>query len=107
MKLSIGVTGAAYPILSNRAHSETIVLLRGRRQRIGSLLSNLSPSLVSGSEIVWRKEKSPNGKRSSVWDGRRQKNAAATAEYKGKTYYFCCNACKAKFQQAPEQYLKT
>ncbi|HEX9274388.1 MAG TPA: YHS domain-containing protein, partial [Candidatus Binatia bacterium] len=75
--------------------------------RIGSLLSNLSPSLVSGSEIVWRKEKSPNGKRSSVWDGRRQKNAAATAEYKGKTYYFCCNACKAKFQQAPEQYLKT
>ena len=34
-----------------------------------------------------------------------EKNAAATAEYRGKTFYFCCNACKAKFDKAPEQYL--
>ena len=31
-----------------------------------------------------------------------EKNAAATAEYKGKAFY--CNACKAKFDKAPEQY---
>ena len=36
-----------------------------------------------------------------------EKNAAATAEYKGTTFYFCCNGCKVKFQQVPEQYLKT
>jgi Cu+-exporting ATPase len=36
-----------------------------------------------------------------------EKNAAATAECKGKTFYFCCNGCKLKFQQAPEQFLKT
>jgi Cu+-exporting ATPase len=36
-----------------------------------------------------------------------EKNAVGTAEYKGKTYYFCCDACKVKFQQVPEQFLKT
>jgi YHS domain-containing protein len=36
-----------------------------------------------------------------------EKNAAATAEYQGKTFYFCCNGCKAKFDKSPQQYLKT
>jgi YHS domain-containing protein len=27
-------------------------------------------------------------------------------EYKGKTYYFCCEGCKAKFVENPEKYLQ-
>lgn len=30
--------------------------------------------------------------------------AAARAEYKGKTYYFCCPACQATFDKHPEKY---
>ncbi len=26
-------------------------------------------------------------------------------EYKGKTYYFCCGGCDAKFKENPEKYL--
>ena len=33
-------------------------------------------------------------------------SAAATSEYKGKTYYFCAQGCKEKFDQSPEKYLK-
>jgi len=32
--------------------------------------------------------------------------AAATSEYNGKTYYFCAQVCKERFDQNPEQYLK-
>ena len=28
------------------------------------------------------------------------------SEYKGKTYYFCCEDCKAKFDKDPEKYVK-
>ena len=28
------------------------------------------------------------------------------AEYKGKTYYFCCNECPDKFVKNPEKYVK-
>jgi len=28
------------------------------------------------------------------------------AEYKGKTYYFCCEKCKAAFEKDPEKYLQ-
>ncbi len=31
---------------------------------------------------------------------------AKTATYKGKTYYFCSDACKEKFEKTPEQYIK-
>jgi len=31
--------------------------------------------------------------------------AAATSAYKGKTYYFCAQSCKEKFDQSPEKYL--
>jgi YHS domain-containing protein len=34
-----------------------------------------------------------------------EKNAAATAAHKGKTYYFCAPACKTTFQKAPEKYV--
>ena len=34
------------------------------------------------------------------------KTAAATAEYKGQTYYFCAPGCKATFEQDPEKYVK-
>ncbi len=32
-------------------------------------------------------------------------NAAASAEYKGKKYYFCAVGCKKVFDQNPEKYL--
>ena len=32
-------------------------------------------------------------------------NAAATSEYKGQTYYFCSQGCKAAFDKAPEKYV--
>jgi YHS domain-containing protein len=35
-----------------------------------------------------------------------EKSAAATSEYEGKTYYFCCRACKTKFDQNPKQFAK-
>lgn len=35
-----------------------------------------------------------------------EKKAAATYEYKGKTYYFCAVGCKEKFAQAPEKFVK-
>ncbi|MEO6197366.1 MAG: YHS domain-containing protein [Dehalococcoidia bacterium] len=30
--------------------------------------------------------------------------AAATSEYKGKTYYFCAKGCKKEFDSSPEKY---
>jgi len=35
-----------------------------------------------------------------------EKKAAATSEYKGKTYYFCAKICKEKFDLEPEKYIK-
>lgn len=35
-----------------------------------------------------------------------EKKAAATSEYKGKTYYFCARGCKVAFDKDPEKYLK-
>jgi YHS domain-containing protein len=35
-----------------------------------------------------------------------EKKAAGTAEYDGKTYYFCSSVCKAKFEKSPRQYAK-
>src|SRR5436190_1067507 len=32
--------------------------------------------------------------------------AGATAEHGGKTYYFCCKHCAAKFEAEPEKYLQ-
>jgi Cu+-exporting ATPase len=32
-------------------------------------------------------------------------SAAATSEYKGKTYYFCATSCKERFDQSPEKYI--
>lgn len=31
---------------------------------------------------------------------------APKSVYKGKTYYFCCKDCKAKFDKNPEKYIK-
>jgi len=33
------------------------------------------------------------------------KDAKHTYEYKGKTYYFCCDSCKKSFSKKPEKYL--
>lgn len=30
---------------------------------------------------------------------------AVTANYKGKTYYFCCDECKEEFLEAPEEFI--
>ena len=35
-----------------------------------------------------------------------EKSAAATYEYKGKTYFFCAPGCKASFVKEPEKYLQ-
>jgi len=35
-----------------------------------------------------------------------EKKAAAKADYKGKTYYFCATGCKKAFLDNPEKYLK-
>ena len=32
--------------------------------------------------------------------------APAKAEHQGKTYYFCSDECKTKFQQEPDRYTK-
>ena len=34
-----------------------------------------------------------------------EKNAPATSEYNGKTYYFCAVGCKKAFDEDPEKYL--
>lgn len=33
-----------------------------------------------------------------------EKSAVATAVYKGKTYYFCAEACKRAFEKNPEKH---
>ncbi len=33
--------------------------------------------------------------------------AAGQSEFQGKTYYFCCDACKAKFDREPEKFAGT
>ncbi len=35
-----------------------------------------------------------------------EEKAAATSEYKGKTYYFCAPGCKAAFDKEPKKYLE-
>jgi YHS domain-containing protein len=32
--------------------------------------------------------------------------AADSSEYNGKTYYFCSNGCKARFDANPAQFVK-
>jgi YHS domain-containing protein len=31
---------------------------------------------------------------------------AVSAEYEGKTYYFCCNGCKGAFERSPDYHLE-
>jgi YHS domain-containing protein len=35
-----------------------------------------------------------------------ENSAAATYQYKDKTYYFCSRGCQAAFAKEPEKYLK-
>jgi YHS domain-containing protein len=35
-----------------------------------------------------------------------EKDAAATSQHHGQTYYFCSEGCKNKFDQNPQQYVK-
>jgi Cu+-exporting ATPase len=32
--------------------------------------------------------------------------AAASSEHAGQRYYFCCQACKTKFDNNPEEYVR-
>jgi Cu+-exporting ATPase len=32
--------------------------------------------------------------------------AAASMNYQGQTYYFCCQGCQGQFEKDPEAYLK-
>lgn len=34
----------------------------------------------------------------------KEEGARFTSEYQGKTYYFCCLACKQEFDKSPEEY---
>lgn len=36
-----------------------------------------------------------------------EKDAKVKYNYKGKTYYFCCEMCKDKFTENPEKYSAT
>jgi len=36
-----------------------------------------------------------------------EKTARWKSEHKGKTYYFCSNPCKVRFEKEPEKYAKT
>jgi YHS domain-containing protein len=33
-----------------------------------------------------------------------EKTAAATSQYKGRTYYFCAAVCKERFDRSPQSY---
>lgn len=33
-----------------------------------------------------------------------EQRAVAKADYQGKTYFFCSDACKARFEKAPQRY---
>jgi len=33
-----------------------------------------------------------------------EKTAAGRSEFQGKTYYFCAQVCKQRFDQSPQQY---
>ncbi|MEM3730612.1 MAG: YHS domain-containing protein [Candidatus Bathyarchaeia archaeon] len=35
-----------------------------------------------------------------------EKTAKFKADYKGKTYYFCSQMCKANFEKNPSKYIK-
>ena len=35
-----------------------------------------------------------------------ESKAAAKSDYNGKTYYFCCAGCKARFDRNPQDYVK-
>jgi len=35
-----------------------------------------------------------------------EKKARGTSTVKGKTYYFCSKACKKKFDESPEKFVK-
>ena len=35
-----------------------------------------------------------------------EQQAAATAEYQGKTYYFCSPGCKKAFEKEPQKYVQ-
>lgn len=35
-----------------------------------------------------------------------EKEAAATSEYQGNTYYFCAPGCKRAFDAEPDKYLE-
>lgn len=35
-----------------------------------------------------------------------KEGAGASAEYKGKTYYFCSEACKEAFEHAPGRFVR-
>ncbi len=36
-----------------------------------------------------------------------ERKAGGTAVYQGKTYFFCGESCKSKFQKEPERYTGT
>lgn len=33
-----------------------------------------------------------------------ESEAAGQSDYQGRTYYFCSNSCKEKFDESPEDY---
>lgn len=35
-----------------------------------------------------------------------EEDAAATSEYEGETYYFCCEPCREQFEEDPEKYVQ-
>lgn len=36
-----------------------------------------------------------------------KQQAAGSSNYQGETFYFCSQACKERFDKAPQQYVRT
>jgi len=54
----------------------------------------------------WRREEKAMAKDPVCGMDVEEEEAAATYEYKGKTYSFCAVGCKEKFARDPERFLE-
>jgi Cu+-exporting ATPase len=76
-----------------------------RRRLIIALISPLGFPLLTYGQAKNAKPR-PEKVRDPVCGIMVEKDPSLSAEYKGKTYYFCSKADRDKFKQTPEKYLK-
>ena len=79
--------------------------MNNRRQLFISLISLLGfPTFAIGQAS--KSKPKPEKARDPVCGIMVDKDPQLSAEYKGKTYYFCSKADRDKFKQNPEKYVK-